>query len=190
MTTKENESVTHLVVDMLYDFIDGKLACINGEEAVESAVNYINEHPLDRVVYICDSHPKNHCSFTENGGIWPPHCVEGSKGASIHDMFFTLKRVDNRPNSKNIYRKGYLADKEQYSGYFSVGENSNELNSILGKNIVISGIATEFCVRETTLDLLRGGYNVTINSKALAFVTREGHENTLKELAGMGVSIL
>ena len=35
---------THIIVDMLYDFIDGSLACSNAEAAVENAVKYINEH--------------------------------------------------------------------------------------------------------------------------------------------------
>ncbi len=30
-----------------------------------------------------DWHPPNHCSFKPYGGLWPPHCVAGSRGAAF-----------------------------------------------------------------------------------------------------------
>ena len=64
------QSRTHIVVDMLNDFISGSMACQNAENAMTHSINYINMHPGDKVVYICDTHPENHCSFTGCGGQW------------------------------------------------------------------------------------------------------------------------
>ena len=56
-----------VVVDMLYDFIDGTLACLNSESAVKEAVKFINKHDDMVVAYICDHHPSNHSSFSGCG---------------------------------------------------------------------------------------------------------------------------
>jgi Amidases related to nicotinamidase len=82
----------HIIVDMLNDFITGSLACNNAEEAVKQTVDYINKHKDMDVFYICDSHPKTHCSFTENGGTWPNHCVKGSFGGEIHELFYSVEK--------------------------------------------------------------------------------------------------
>lgn len=183
--------ITHIVVDMLYDFIDGTLACTNGEEAVIKAVDYINNHPEQDVLYVCDSHPRNHCSFVENGGIWPPHCITGTRGGAIHSSFFEKVINENsRPNGKNTFRKGCDPNAEQYSGFDSINEFDEHLKSRLSKNVVISGIATEFCVNETVGELTEVGANITINVPALAYVTKEGHDSTLEKFASSGINLI
>lgn len=173
--------VCHIVVDMLYDFIDGTLACQNGENAVEQAIKYINSHPEQEVLYVCDSHPSNHCSFREQGGIWPPHCVAGTRGGSIHEAFFNdIEDESSRPNERNIFLKGYDKNLEQYSGFEARNIFGEELKSKLSSSVVLSGIATEYCVTETTNDLLRNNFNVKINENALAWVTEEGHTFALE----------
>ena len=81
-----------VVVDMLYDFIDGSLACIGGEEAVEETRKFLEKNLegegdaaveiLDTkpVLFIRDHHPADHSSFKDFGGIWPAHCVAGTRG--------------------------------------------------------------------------------------------------------------
>ena len=86
-----------VVVDMLYDFIDGSLACSNAENAVSRTVEYIDSQTkgqggedheiLDTfpILFIRDHHPADHSSFKEYGGIWPSHCVAGTRGGEIHE---------------------------------------------------------------------------------------------------------
>lgn len=176
-----DSKVYHIVVDMLYDFIDGTLACQNGEEAVKQAISYINAHPEQEVLYVCDSHPFDHCSFKEQGGIWPPHCVAGTRGGSIHEAFFNeIKEESSRPNEKNIFLKGYNKTLEQYSGFQARNIFGEELKSRINGSVVISGIATEFCVTETANDLLKNNFRVKINENALAWVTYEGHKTAIE----------
>ncbi len=182
---KENHAApTHLVVDMLYDFIDGSLACGHSEEAVEAAIAYINAHPEQEVIYIADSHPANHSSFTEFGGIWPVHCVEGTRGGAIHESFYTkVENPANRPDPKrNIFRKGCKQDEEQYSGFGAVNANGVVLKDYANKDVVISGIATEYCVRNTVEEFLNSGHNIELILPALAYVDKDGHDKTIKEL--------
>ena len=181
---ENHDAPEHLVVDMLYDFIDGSLACGNAENAVHEVVKYINAHPDERVIYITDYHPANHSSFAENGGIWPVHCVQGTRGGAIHEAFYTdVINPANRPDpARNIFRKGEQVDKEQYSGFESVGPDGRLLSQCVGKDLVISGIATEYCVKNTLMEFLNAGHNIELLVPGLGYVDKKGHDETMKEL--------
>ena len=56
--------------------------------------------------------------------------------------------------------------------------------------MLVSGIATEYCVRETCYDLVKTGHNVFLLQDGLGYIDREGHERTLNELARIGVKIV
>lgn len=182
---KENhQAPVHIVVDMLYDFIDGSMACGNAENAVEEVIKYINAHPDEKVVYVCDSHPSDHSSFINEGGIWPSHCVQGTRGAEIHKSFYTdVINPSNRPDeNRNIFRKGRTRNEEQYSGFESVNINEVLLKDCVGKDLIISGIATEYCVKNTLLEFLNAGSNIELLVNGLGYVDKNGHVETLKEL--------
>ena len=182
---------THVVVDMLYDFIDGSLACANAENAVAKSVEWINRYPTDRVLYVCDHHPANHSSFKEFGGQWPAHCVMNTRGGEIHEAYTKdVKLPEQRPSAANKFYKGTNPKREQYSGFESHNSEGIELNNFLTKNVLVSGIATEYCVRETCYDLVKTGHNVFLLQDGLGYIDREGHERTLNELARIGVKIV
>ena len=176
----------HLIVDMLYDFIDGSLACGNAEAAVKATVAYINAHPEQKVIYICDSHPANHSSFVEYGGIWPSHCVQGTHGAQIHEAFYNdVTNPANRPDAKhNVFCKGRSVNEEQYSGFESVNAADVVLRDYLtgNKDLVLSGIATEYCVKNTVEQFLEAGHNIEVVVPNLGYVDVKGHAATIKEL--------
>ncbi len=194
-----SKKVTHIVVDMLYDFIDGSLACINAEEAVRESVDYINANPSQRVIYVCDSHPADHCSFVANGGIWPPHCIAGTKGGSVHSDFYQkITNETQRPSDKNIFRKGQSSSTEQYSGFQAINKDRERIGENLSGTFkggdkpvaVVSGIATEFCINETVSDLLKEGLKVYILKKGLGYVDYKNHLKTLKELKIKGANLI
>ena len=157
-----------VVVDMLYDFIDGSLACHNSDSAVAQTLKYIDsqtkgqggeEHEiLDTfpILFIRDHHPADHSSFKEQGGIWPSHCVAGTHGGEIHH--------DLQPyvNEELTFDKGCDRATEQYSGYEGVNNAGQSLGEVLelldATDIYVCGIATEYCVRNTCEDLLKARF--------------------------------
>ena len=180
-----------VVVDMLYDFIDGSMACANAEKAVAEIVREINRYPTDQVLYVMDHHPVNHCSFRENGGIWPAHCVMQTRGGEIHEAFYKdVTLPAHRPSKANMFFKGTNPKREQYSGFESRNAEGIELNNCLTKNVLVSGIATEYCVRETCYDLVKAGHNVFLLEAGLAYIDKAGHDRTLNELTRIGVKIV
>ena len=121
-----NDSVL-IVVDMLYDFIDGSLACANSGNAVANTLDFIKKTRDEDlpVLFIRDHHPANHSSFKENGGIWPVHCVAGTRGGEIHE--------DLRPYADEdlIFDKGCYAAEEQYSGFDGVNAAGQSLGEVV-----------------------------------------------------------
>ncbi len=182
---------THVVVDMLYDFIDGSMACTNAEKAVAESVKMINRYENDQVLYVLDHHPVNHCSFKEQGGPWPAHCVMQTHGGDIHEAFYKdVELPEHRPSKANMFFKGLNPKKEQYSGFESHNAEGIELSTVLTKNVLVSGIATEYCIRETCYDLVKAGCEVYLLEAGLAYIDKAGHEKTLAELSRIGVKIV
>ena len=177
-----------IVVDMLYDFIDGSLACQGADEAVARTLEFIKAHRDLPVVFIRDHHPANHSSFKEFGGIWPPHCVQGTRGAAIHE--------DLAPYADDeglVFYKGEDPAVEQYSGFEGKNEAGQSMGEVLRlldiETVLVCGIATEYCVRNTAEDLLKDGFKVKVLKDCLAWVDAEGHKKALAEMEQEGIKL-
>jgi len=188
-----------VVVDMLYDFIDGSLACLNSEEAVRRTLEFIDSQTkgqggedheiLDMfpIQFIRDHHPADHSSFKEQGGIWPAHCVAGTHGGDIHEDLLPYV------SEELTFDKGCDKSVEQYSGYEGVncaGQPMGEVLELLDTtDVYVCGIATEYCVRNTCEDLLKAGFKVHLLKDCIAYVDHDGHLKALEEMAQEGISI-
>ena len=188
-----------VVVDMLYDFIDGSLACQNAENAVRNTLRFIDsqtkgqggeEHEiLDTfpILFIRDHHPADHSSFKEQGGIWPSHCVAGTRGGEIHEALLPYVCEEL------TFDKGCCRGTEQYSGFEGMNAAEQSLGEILElldtTDVYVCGIATEYCVRNTCEDLIKAGHKVHLLKECLAYVDHEGHLKALEEMAAKGIAI-
>ena len=188
-----------VVVDMLYDFIDGSLACKNADNAVRNTLAYIDTQTkgqggeaheiLDTfpILFIRDHHPADHSSFKEHGGICPAHCVAGTRGGEIHQ--------DLAPYASEelTFDKGYDRNTEQYSGFEAVNNADQPLSEVLElldtTDVYVCGIATEYCVRNTCEDLLKAGFRVHLLKDCIAYVDIDGHKKAIEEMAAKGISI-
>lgn len=188
-----------VVVDMLYDFIDGSLACKNADNAVRNTLAYIDTQTkgqggeaheiLDTfpILFIRDHHPADHSSFKEQGGIWPAHCVAGTRGGEIHQ--------DLAPYASEelTFDKGCDRNTEQYSGFEAVNNADQPLSEVLElldtTDVYVCGIATEYCVRNTCEDLLKAGFRVHLLKNCIAYVDIDGHKKAIEEMAAKGISI-
>ena len=75
-----------ILVDPQYDFFPGgSLAVTDGDQIVEPINRVLARHPEAPVFGTRDWHPENTRHFEARGGIWPPHCVQGTRGAAYHD---------------------------------------------------------------------------------------------------------
>jgi nicotinamidase/pyrazinamidase len=146
-----------LVVDVQNDFCPGgALAVPEGDSIVPKLNTVISafEKAGLPVFFTRDWHPANHCSFREQGGVWPRHCVQGTKGAEIHGGL-------KQPPASVVISKGDRPDREAYSG-FQGTDLAERLRRLGVDQVFVGGLTTEYCVRTTTEDALREGLAVRV----------------------------
>ncbi len=164
-----------VVVDMQNDFADpaGSLYVAGGEDVVEPVNQEIDWASRSGavVVYTQDWHPPSTPHFAKDGGVWPVHCVAGTWGAQFHP---SLQVVDGA----DVVRKG-TGGEDGYSAFSvrqpTTGERADTgLEDILRargvRNVVIVGLATDYCVKETGLDAVRLGFGATVVTDAIGAV--------------------
>ncbi|MDA0179045.1 nicotinamidase [Solirubrobacter phytolaccae] len=170
-----------VIVDFQNDFTPGgALAVPHGDEIAEriNALSASGDYAL--VVATRDWHPADHGSFSEQGGPWPVHCVAGTPGAELHPAL-DRSRIDV------IVDKGQAVDTDGYSGFEGTG-----LEEILRERgitqVTVVGLATDYCVKNTALDALRAGFQVTVDSTAVRGVeVQDGDsERALSEVRAAG----
>jgi nicotinamidase/pyrazinamidase len=183
-----------LVVDVQNDFADphGSLY-VRGGEAVIAPINAdirAAQTAGSPVVYTQDWHPASTPHFARDGGTWPVHCVQGTWGAEFHPDLLVL---DGAP----VVRKG-SGGEDGYSA-FSVRDpvsgdvTRTQLGGLLRERgverVVIAGLATDYCVKETGLDAVRLGLHPTVLRDAVRAVELQPGDGAraLDELAAAGV---
>jgi nicotinamidase/pyrazinamidase len=151
-----------VVVDMQLDFMPGGALPVPGADEIVGRVNEYVElfaRAGATIVFTRDWHPPNHISFRTRGGPWPPHCVQGTPGASFHPGL----RV---PGDALVVSKATDPDREAYSG-FEGTELDAELRRRGVRRLFVCGVATEYCVKATALDGVRLGYQVLLLADAV-----------------------
>jgi len=109
-----------------------------------------------------DYHPELHCSFKSQGGIWPPHCVQGTWGVEFHtDLRFPKNFIE--------IRKAFAPDEDSYSG-FDGTDLAKRLRLDGVEHLYIGGLATDYCVKSTVLDAIKEGFSVTVFEDAIRAV--------------------
>lgn len=144
-----------LIVDPQIDFVTGSLPVEGAALAMDNLAAYISEHAADYAACIitADWHPFNHCSFKDNGGQWPRHCVAFSTGASI--VASVLEAAFSRFPITLVLTKGTDAAKEEYSIFAnsaSAAVIDRTIHDLSITEIDICGIAGDICVSNTLLD--------------------------------------
>lgn len=154
---KPDEHSVLLLVHLQNDFCPGGALPVAGGHDIIPLINaYIDYFVTHRfpVVATRDWHPANHCSFKEQGGPWPSHCIQGSRGAQFHPGL-TL------PPGTLIISGATNPKKEAYSAFdgTSLEEHLEDLNA---KLLYVVGLATDYCVKETVLDACKLGFRVVL----------------------------
>lgn len=145
-----------LVVDGQYDFLEGgSLAVEGGRKALDNLVEFIKKHykEYDGIFFTADWHLPSHCSFKDNGGIWPPHCVQFSQGAALYQPI--IDTLNELKIDYDVLTKGCDEDHEEYSIFNNALSNAylNAMNKHNEINVVDTcGIAGDYCVLETIKD--------------------------------------
>lgn len=162
-----------LVVDMQNDFADpdGSLSVRGGEDLIPGLNAEIrrSQDGGASVLYTQDWHPRSTPHFRKDGGIWPVHCVARTWGAAFHpDLVVVGPSVRKGSNGEDGYSGFTMRDP------LTGEERPTELETMLKERgvdrVVIGGLATDYCVRATSLDALDRGFGVTVLTDSVAAV--------------------
>jgi len=185
MKLKITETDALIVVDLQNDFMPWGALPVPGADLIIPVINEYLEHFEKVGVPIFatrDWHPENHISFKENGGLWPRHCVQWSKGSQFPE---SLKL----PKDSFIINKGDRPELEAYSGF--QGTVLNDLLRERGvKRVFICGVATDYCVFNTALGAINLGYFVFILEDGVKGVSEESSRKALDELLKRGAVLV
>jgi nicotinamidase/pyrazinamidase len=143
-----------VVVDIQNDFCPGgALAVKDGDKVIPVLNMYIEKfRRADApIIYTRDWHPADHSSFKEHGGPWPPHCIKNTQGAKFRQDL-------SKPKLDEIVSKADRKD-EAYS-FFQGTELAGKLRQRGIRRLLVGGLATDYCVKETVLDGLKYGFEV------------------------------
>lgn len=164
-----------ILVDIQKDFVPGgALPAENGREVVPVANRLMDAFEL--VVATQDWHPAGHLSFASNHegqevgdkielkgleqALWPDHCVQGTEGAEFVDGL-------RKGPIEKVFRKGVDKEIDSYSGFYDNGHRrptglSDYLREKGVEEVYIAGLATDVCVKYTTLDALKEGFDTYV----------------------------
>ncbi|HEY3580128.1 MAG TPA: bifunctional nicotinamidase/pyrazinamidase [Pyrinomonadaceae bacterium] len=184
MTSNTKQAL--IVVDVQNDFCPGgTLAVPHGDEVVAPLNKLIDEF-LDRgdpVYKSRDWHPRTTKHFAAYGGTWPVHCVQNTRGAQFHPALRDDPRI-------KVISKGQ-GDADGYSAF-----DDTDLGSQLRKagiqELVVGGLATDYCVKNTVLDAVDRGFKVKAVKDAMRPVELQpgDGERAIEEMRAAGAEIV
>ena len=173
-----------IIVDVQNDFCDpaGALYVNGAENIIQPIIDYAtkNKDKLGQIIFTRDWHQKKDQSFKKNGGQWPVHCVQKTDGAQINKTLLdTLIRLRI---PLTIVDKGTAYNHEEYGAFEHLGTfhhlfpnmepsvkncyfanyESSSGTRIVNEDLVICGVAGDYCVKETIKNLLKHWKNFNI----------------------------
>lgn len=164
-----------IVIDVQNDFCPGGALAVAGGDAIVPGINALMQE-AGCVVLTQDWHPADHSSFaSEHPGaaaydmtempygpqvLWPDHCVRGTRGAAFHPALHT-------DPADLVIRKGFRRAIDSYSAFFENDRTTpTGLEGYLRNrgitDLVLVGLATDFCVAYSAQDAARLGFDVTV----------------------------
>ena len=169
-----------IIVDFQNDFTPGGALAVEDGDAIAPRVEELAASgDFDLVVATRDWHPPDHGSFAEQGGPWPPHCVQGTPGAELRVGDYDV-----------LIDKGVGVEDEGYSAF-----EKTDLERILRERgideLTVVGLATDYCVKNTALGAARLGFRVTVDPEGVRPVEVEpgDGERALAEMREAGVTV-
>lgn len=183
-----------LVVDVQNDFCEGgSLAVDGGNQVARNIAAHLEANGGDYklVVATRDWHKPN----SDNGGhitpepdfvdTWPPHCIIGTSGAEYHPELWPAS--GRYPDDEVLKGSGVPA----YSGFEGTNETGKSLREVLTEaeitDVDVTGIAFDYCVKETSLDAKKAGFNVQVLKNMTAAIHPDGPAEQSMEDAGITV---
>ncbi|MGQ9759287.1 MAG: cysteine hydrolase family protein [Candidatus Methanomethylicaceae archaeon] len=156
-----------LIIDMLNDFVYGRLATPTNKEIIPNIKRILIQARKSKipVIYVCDSHlPEVDWELK----LWGPHAIVGTKGAEVV--------IELKPEEGD-----FIIKKRRYSGFFQT-DLGILLRELGVDTLLLTGIDTSICIRHTAADAFFRGYSLIIPKDAVNTFDPKDNEQELMYL--------
>lgn len=193
-----------IVIDVQNDFLPGGALAVTDGDAVIAPIVALAEQ-FDTIVLTQDWHPAGHKSFASSHEgaapfsltempygaqvLWPDHCVQGTAGAALALPEAVLNKA------ALILRKGMNPEIDSYSAF-----TENDKTTATGlagwlrergiEEVVIVGLALDYCVAFTALDAVKSGFDVRVLTAAARGINIETETAQIADMKAAGVRVL
>lgn len=184
-----------VVVDLQNDFADprGSLYVPGGEIVVDVANREIRAalSAGSPVFYTQDWHPEHTPHFARDGGVWPVHCVRNTWGAEFARQLIVEGEVVRKGSEGEDGYSGFAVRAQDRPELIKRTDLEKHLQSRSIRRVIVIGLAADYCVKETAMDALRLGFDVTVPREATRAVdiNRGDGERSLAELEKAGAHV-
>ena len=176
-----------IIVDMQNDYCSDGSVPVAGAAALVKTLSDLSRRvmsPSGRVLMTQDWHTDKHLSFSENGGTWPQHFVQGTKGAELHSEL-------NLPVGSLVIRKG--ADRRiEARSAFTESKLLETLQRFSVERVYICGVPTELTVLETALEANSLGFTTFAVEDGIAALTQDAAEvaGAIEKMKDAGIELI
>lgn len=195
-----------LVIDVQTCFVEGGGLAVTGADSKYVKKTNRDTKWLSKKGYLIlgsrDYHPQDHISFASNHPgsnpydvidlgegrlqvLWPDHCVQtvgDSRALVDNNLFFEL------------VKKGQDPLWDSYSAFKDDGGAETELEAILDaqgvNNLIVYGIATDYCVKFSVLDALANGHRVIVVEDLNRGVAADTTATAITEMEAAGAEFV
>ena len=193
-----------LIIDVQNDFCAGGSLAVPDAETILPVINQLAAQ-FCTVVQTQDWHPAGHSSFASSHAgkrpfdtislaygeqtLWPDHCIQGSNGSGFHPDLQT-------DCSQLIIRKGFRSAIDSYSAFYENDHTtatglSGYLRERAVKRVVCVGLALDYCVRFSTVDARREGFEAIVLEDGCRGINVDGsNENARQLMHNAGVTLI
>jgi nicotinamidase/pyrazinamidase len=176
----------------------GELPVPEGEQVIAPLDRLLGAFALHRygIFTTQDWHPHTTAHFSETPNFttnWPVHCVAGTPGAELHPDLVL-------PGAHERFTKGFEPlergeDDLSYSGYYAEDPvTGKKLPEWLGDHgytkVVLGGLALDYCVGKTALDLrTKLGLDVIVAIDATRGIAEPSVQDMLSQFKQTGIEV-
>jgi nicotinamidase/pyrazinamidase len=177
-----------IVVDCQFDFITNGPLAVPGTDGkwITNILTRIlaTQEVRHPIIATMDWHPPEHKSFRKSGGLWPKHCVKDTEGAGL---IFSEGLVNE------VITKGTVTNAESYSAFQNELGDQTGLDAVLKKlgvnEVIIYGLATDYCVKATALDAIKYGYSTFVALYLCRGVSLKSTRLAIEEMITAGIKL-
>ncbi|KAI2617354.1 Isochorismatase hydrolase [Hypoxylon sp. NC1633] len=207
------------IVDVQNDFITGSLGNTRAPSILPKIYQLLDNHTWPFIAASQDWHPIGHVSFAsahhgkasgdlvndsfvdtptkiETQMLYADHCVPNTWGSELESgVQSRLHNIEGFTSPVNYIKKAQDHRVDSYSAFadnqyhrFTTLHSELSLHGI--ETLVVTGLATSACVRGTSIDGIKLGYEVVLIEDATESFSAEDKATAIAELKGWGVQVM